>query len=293
MKHHPPNNLASYYVPHQSAWPILGALALLILAFASLNLTEKWGFAALLLGLCILLFMLGGWLWSVTKESNAGLYNQQMDRTFRWGMLWFLVSELFLFGLLLGSIVHVRFSITPWLAGESGAASMLTHYLLWPDFSQHWPLTVPPADSPPTTATYLDIAMKGLPFFNVILLMLSTLVVVTSKFFLKKGQYQRSFMILNVAIFCGILFLGLQIYYGLRLIAVHIILKTGIYGSLLIALLGLHIINILAALLCLIGASVRLHHQKLTNSNTFLLDAGIWWWIFLTGIWLIGVFLIF
>ena len=123
-----------YYVPKQSAWPIIGALALLILAFGSLNLNAKWGPIAALIGLGGLIFMLGGWLVSVTKESNAGLYNLQMDKTFRWGMFWFLFSELFLFGLLIGSIIFVRFSITPWIAGQSGDASQLTHYLLWPDF---------------------------------------------------------------------------------------------------------------------------------------------------------------
>ena len=81
-----------YYVPKQSAWPIIGALALLILAFGSLNLNAKWGPIAALIGLGGLIFMLGGWLVSVTKESNAGLYNLQMDKTFRWGMFWFLFS---------------------------------------------------------------------------------------------------------------------------------------------------------------------------------------------------------
>ena len=90
------NKDSSYYVPEQSAWPIIGALALLFLAFGSLNLDKQWGLIAFIIGIAGLVFMLSGWLWHVTEESNAGLYNQQMNKTFRWGMLWFLISELFL-----------------------------------------------------------------------------------------------------------------------------------------------------------------------------------------------------
>jgi cytochrome c oxidase subunit 3 len=287
------NKPSHYYVPPQSGWPILGALALLILAFASLNLTEKWSFIALFIGFFTLLFMIGGWLWSVITESNAGLYNQQMDRTFRWGMFWFLISELFLFGLLLGSIFHVRFTITPWLAGQSGDASLLTHYLLWPDFSAHWPLVTPPANSPPITGIHTDSSMKRIPFANLILLILSASIAALSNFFLKKEQYKQSFVMLNAAILIGILFLGLQTYYFFYLLTVNIIVKTGIYGSLLITLLGLHILNVLAALLFFIGISIRLRQHRLTGKNTFSLDAGIWWWSFLSGIWLLGFFLIF
>ncbi len=287
------NKPSHYYLPHQSVWPILGALALLILAFASLNLTEKWGPIALILGIGMLLLMISGWLWSVIKESDAGLYNQQMDNTFRWGMFWFLISELFLFGLLLGSIFHVRFSITPWLAGQSGDASILTHYLLWPDFSQHWPLVTPPADSPATTVTHTLISMRGIPFLNLILLILSALIAVLAQFSLKKEQYQRSFIMINAAILLGVIFLALQTYYFLYLTKTDIIVNTGIYGSLLIALLGLHIINVLAALLFLIGISIRFHQHKITSKKSFSLDAGIWWWSFLAGIWLLGFLLLF
>jgi cytochrome c oxidase subunit III len=281
-----------YYVPQQSGWPILGALALLMLAFGSLNLNEKWGLIAFLLGLGGLLFIIGGWLCSVSKESNAGLYNQQMDKTFRWGMFWFLISELFLFGLLLGSIFHVRFSITAWLAGHSGDASLLTHYLLWPDFSRHWPLTTPPANAPARVA-YTFISMQGILFINTLLLTLSAILLIIASAVFKKENYRRNVMALNFSILFGFTFLILQSYYFFYLIKMDIIHKTGIYGSLLIAFLGLHIINILAAILLLLSIALRIHHHKITTNNTFLLDAGVWWWCFLTGVWLLGFLLLF
>ncbi len=289
MQHKP----SHYYVPQQSGRPILGAIALFILALGSLNLTEKWGMVAFLIGLAGLLFMLGGWFRSVIKESNAGYYNQQMDKTFRWGMFWFLISELFLFGLLLGSIFHVRFSITPWIAGQSGDASLLTHYLLWPDFAQHWPLITPPRNSPITKNASSLISLRGIPFLNLILFLISLLFSLYALISLKKEKYKKSFITLNTAILLGILFLALQTYYFIYLIKANIIVKTGVYGSFLIAFLGLHILNVTSALLFFISISLRIYHHKVSVKNTFSLDAGIWWWCFLTGIWLLGCLLIF
>ena len=287
------NKSSHYYVPHQSGWPILGAVALFVLALGSLNLGEKWGIVALVIGLAGLLFMLGGWLRSVVKESDAGYYNQQMDKTFRWGMFWFLISELFLFGLLLGSIFHVRFSITPWIAGHSGDASLLTHYLLWPDFSKHWPLVTPPGSSPATLSTHTLVSMRGIPFLNLTLILISAIISLLSLISLKKADYKKSCRTLNASIVLGILFLALQIYYFIYLTNANIIVKTGIYGSFLIAFLGLHILNITAALVFFISISLRIYHHKVTAKNTFSLDAGVWWWCFLAGIWLLGFVLIF
>ncbi len=287
------NKTPQYYVPHQSGWPILGAIALLFLALGSLNLTERWGFIAFILGLSGLLFMLCGWIWSVINESDAGLYNRQMDKTFRWGMFWFLIAELFLFGLLLGSIFHVRFSITPWLAGQSGDASVLTHYLLWPDFVKHWPLITLPENAPTTSTMHTLISMRGIPFFNLILLLISALISIQALLNLKKRDYQNTFVTLNLSILLGLLFLALQTYYFVYLIRANIIIKTGVYGSFLIAFIGLQLINVVAALLFFMIISARIYNRKITIKNSFSLDAGVWWWSFLAGIWLLGFFLIF
>lgn len=281
-----------YYVPKQSAWPIIGALALLILAFGSLNLNEKWGPIATLIGLGGLIFMISGWLWSVTKESNAGLYNRQMDKTFRWGMAWFLFSELFLFGLLIGAIIYTRFSITPWIAGQSGDASQLTHYLLWPDFVKHWPLFIPPSAAPASSSFSLE-SIRRIPLINLIILLCSAVLLSDSLYHLKNKRYKLCHITLNVAILSGCVFLGIQSYYFFHVMKANIITKSGIYGSFLIAFLGLHLLNVIAALLFLFILCFRIYHNKSLKKNQFPFDAAVWWWDFLTVIWAFGFFWIF
>ena len=283
---------SSYYVPEQSAWPIIGALALLFLAFGSLNIEKLWGLIAFIVGVAGLMFMLTGWLWNVTQESNAGLYNQQMDKTFRWGMCWFLISELFLFGLLIGSIIHVRFSITPWLAGQSGDASQLTHYLLWPDFAKHWPLIKPPGSAVAASTPSLA-SMRQIPLINLIILLSSALLLTDSLYHLKKMRYKLCRVTLNIAIFLACIFLISQTYYFFHLIHDNIIAKSGVYGSFLIAFLGLHLINIVAALLFLCILWIRIYKNKLLEKNSFSFDAAVWWWDFLAAILALGFFWIF
>jgi cytochrome c oxidase subunit III len=287
------NKLKRYYVPDQSGWPILGAFSLLILAFGSLNLTEKLGFFVFLLGFIGLIFTLGGWLWSVTKESDAGLYNTRMDHTFRWGMFWFLISELFLFGLLLGSIFHARFSISPWLAGQSGDASFLTHYLLWPDFSKQWPLSSLPANSPNTSSFQPTHALRLIALSSVILFLLSLAFTFVSRFSLQKSQYIRSFFSLILSTFLGILIFILQIYYIFYLLNTDIIIKTGIYGSLLVGFVGLYLINIACILLFFSIICTRIYTKKINIKNVFSLDAALEWWTLLAFVWLIGFLLFF
>lgn len=283
------NKNSSYYVPKQSAWPIIGALSLLFLAFGSLNLDKHWGLIACILGVAGLVFMLSGWLWKVTQESNAGLYNRQMDKTFRWGMVWFLIAELFLFGLLIGSIIHVRYSIMPWLAGQSGDASQLTHYLLWPDFAKHWPIKPPSAAG----STLSLGSVSPIPFINLIILLFSALLLTASLYYLKKMRYKLCRLTFNSAIFLACIFLISQIYYFIHLINTHIITKSGVYGSFLIAFLGLHGLNSVAALLFLGILCFRIYTHQLLEKNVFSFDAAVWWWDFLAVIWLLGFFLIF
>jgi cytochrome c oxidase subunit III len=285
-------NKASYYVPEQSAWPIIGALALLFLAFGSLNLEQKWGVIAFMIGLVGLVFMLGGWFWNVTQESNAGLYNQQMDKTFRWGMCWFLVSEFFLFALLIGSIIHVRFSIAPWLAGQSGDASQLTHYLIWPDFAKHWPLLKPPSA---TTAanTFSLSSLHQIPLINLIILIASALFLTTARYQKKSMGHKSCRLSLNLAIFLAFIFLISQTYYLIQLINAHIITQSGVYGSFLIAFLGLHSLNSVGALLLMGIVCFRIYRNQLLEKNSFSFDATVWWWDFLAAIWLLGFFLVF
>ena len=84
-----------------------------------------------------------GWFSDVIGESLAGSYNKQVDVSFRWGMSWFIFSEVMFFAAFFGALISTsRVLSVPWLGGEG--AGFATHMFLWPDFEAVWPLLTTP-----------------------------------------------------------------------------------------------------------------------------------------------------
>ena len=106
-----------YYLPQPSGWPIVGSVALLLFAIGMVlwanSLPGGW---LVLAGLGVLFYMMFGWFGRVIGESESGKYNAQVDRSFRWGMSWFIFSEVMFFAAFFGALFYMRVLSVPWLA---------------------------------------------------------------------------------------------------------------------------------------------------------------------------------
>src|SRR5690606_28125694 len=109
-----------YYVPHSSPWPIVGSIALFTTVMGASLLLNDAGSGPLVftLGLVLLAIMFAGWFGDVIKESEARVYNQAVDRSFRMGMMWFIFSEVMFFSAFFGALFYARQYSVPWLGGE-------------------------------------------------------------------------------------------------------------------------------------------------------------------------------
>ena len=160
-----------YYVPHGTHWPIIGSIGLTLTVVGIANyLHDTWSFTPVLVGLAIVFFMMYGWFGQVISESLSGLYNAQVDRSFRWSMGWFIFSEVMFFGAFFGALFYTRMYSIPWLDGASNNAA--TAQYLWPDFEAAWPLlNVPLAEKFQVANDF--IGPWGLPLINTIILLTS------------------------------------------------------------------------------------------------------------------------
>ena len=87
--------------------------------------TRRGASSLLIAGLLILFFMLAGWFTTVAHESEAGKYNKQVDTSFRWGMSWFIFSEVMFFAAFFGALFYMRVLSVPDLGGlETPAAAV-------------------------------------------------------------------------------------------------------------------------------------------------------------------------
>jgi cytochrome c oxidase subunit 3 len=67
----------------------------------------------------LLLITIFGWFGTVIREGEKGMYSDQVDRSFRWGMIWFIFSEVMFFAAFFGALFYARSYSVPWLGGES------------------------------------------------------------------------------------------------------------------------------------------------------------------------------
>ena len=70
--------------------------------------------------------MFFGWFGTVIGENQHGIYNLQVDRSFRMGMMWFIFSEVMFFAAFFGALFYARVLSVPWLGGEG--VKVFTNY---------------------------------------------------------------------------------------------------------------------------------------------------------------------
>jgi hypothetical protein len=134
-----------YYVPHGTYWPIIGSIGIstLFVGFANQMHDVSWGWPVMVLGFAIIAFMMFGWLGTVVNESVGGIYNAQVDKSFRWGMSWFIFSEVMFFAAFFGALLYARVLSVPWLGG---ADNNIFTPELWEGFKATWPLISTPSE---------------------------------------------------------------------------------------------------------------------------------------------------
>jgi cytochrome c oxidase subunit 3 len=123
-----------YYLPQPSIWPIVGSIALLLMAVGGVMMMNEvdHGGWVLLAGLSVIFYMMFGWFGEVIRDSEAGRYNKQVAASFRWSMSWFIFSEVMFFAAFFGALYWARVHSVPMLGN-------IDHQLLRPDFKAIWP----------------------------------------------------------------------------------------------------------------------------------------------------------
>ena len=284
-----------YYVPAQSKWPIIATIGLLVTVyglgtwFNDLKAVrpESHGPLIFFVGALIVAYMMFGWFAAVIKESRAGLYSAQLDRSFRWGMTWFIFSEVMFFLAFFGALFYVRHFAGPWLGGEGSKG---VAHMLWPDFQFTWPLlhTPDPALYPPPKGT---ISPWGLPLLNTVLLASSSITLTIAHFALNKGHRGALKFWLGVTVLLGVGFLGFQAEeYVHAYKELGLTLGSGIYGATFFMLTGFHGAHVTIGALILLIMLIRIMRGHFTAEHQFGFQAATWYWHFVDVVWL-GLFL--
>ncbi len=279
----------SYYVPANSRWPIVGAVALFLVAVGA-GLTVQHissggagsviGKVILFCGFAVLLYMLAGWFSNVIGESLAGLYSKQIARSFRQGMSWFIFSEVMFFGAFFGALFYARMVAVPWLGGASNNA--MTNELLWPGFEAIWPLLTTPAGE-----SVQAMPWQGIPLKNTIILLMSSITLHMAHLSLEKNQRMALIVWLEITIVLAGFFLYFQgVEYAHAYQEMGLTLQSGVYGNTFFMLTGFHGLHVCLGTLFLVVLLGRIAKDHFTPKDHFAFQAGSWYWHFVDVVWL-------
>jgi cytochrome c oxidase subunit 3 len=273
----------AYYVPHGTRWPIVGSIGLFtMLGSAAMWLNgmqpAKWSFLA---GALILIYMLVGWFGEVIRESEDGVYNSQVDTSFRMGMLWFIFSEVMFFACFFGALFYARVFSVPWLGGEG--TGTFTNEMLWQGYQSVWPTAGPEQ----LGGEFQTIPAFGIPFLNTLILLTSGVTVTLAHHALKKDLRRALVIWLAATVTLGLVFVYFQVHeYKEAYQELGLTLGSGIYGSTFFMLTGFHGLHVTLGAIMLFIIMVRCARGHFRPHQHFGFEAVAWYWHFVDVVWL-------
>ena len=224
-----------YFVPESGWYPVFLAFGLMLTVTGLagwLNDVSAGGSGdstQSLVGFAIVALVLYSWFAKVIEENTAGLNNESVQRSYIWGMGWFIFSEVMFFAAFFGALFYVRTFVVPWLGGEGDKG--ITNYL-WPAFEATWPVVQNPdaalfvnpgqsMEAPGVT----DVSAWGayLPFYNTVILLSSSVTVHFAHDAIKEENRRKLIGWLGFTVLLGAVFLVLQVlllitkYFGAKI----------------------------------------------------------------------------
>jgi cytochrome c oxidase subunit 3 len=281
-------NKKPYYLPAPSSWPLKGSIALICIVVGAANWMHAVAVGPyfVLAGFLMLFYTIYGWFGMVIKENRAGLLNNhQVDRSFRWGMCWFIFSEVMFFGAFFGALFYVRLFVIPVLGGLG--SHIASHVVLWPGFKATWPLLQNPGQT-----QYIGpqsvMDTWGIPAINTFLLLTSGVTITIAHWSLLKNR--RFLMLISqlATILLGMGFLVMQAHeYSEAYLTKGLTLGSGIYGTTFFMLTGFHGLHVTIGTIGLCVIFYRMLIRDFTSHNHFAFEAVSWYWHFVDVVWLL------
>lgn len=243
-----------YHLVEESPWPLIGAAG----AFYITSGLAKWfhvhSITLLLTGLSLTLIVMFQWWRDISKEGAAqGLHGNIVELGLRWGIILFIVSEIFFFLSFFWAFFHRRLSPTV----ELGS--------VWP----------------PQGITTFD--PFGVPLLNTIVLLASGVSVTWAHHALMSGRHSSTLQGLTLTVLLGIYFTCLQ---AMEYYEASFRFADRIYGATFFIATGFHGLHVLVGTTFLIVCLWRLTTGHFSLAHHFGFEAAAWYWHFVDVVWL-------
>nr|APX40153.1 cytochrome c oxidase subunit 3 [Labidostomis lusitanica] len=247
-KNHP------FHLVDVSPWPILGAFGAMTMMIGLIQWFHLLDNTLLLLGLAINMLVSLQWWRDVAREGTfQGHHTLKVALGLRWGMILFIVSEIFFFISFFWSFFHSSLSPTIELG------------LLWP---------------PKGIQTFNPLEI---PLLNTMILLTSGLTVTWAHHSLMENNYSKALQGLVLTVTLGIYFTALQ---GFEYIEAPFTIADSVYGSTFFMATGFHGLHVIIGTTFLGVCLIRLYLNHFSSIHHFGFEAAAWYWHFVDVVWL-------
>ena len=271
---------AHYFVPEPSLYPVILSAGMLLLALGFIQALNAFplGRWVMLGGFAVILYVLFGWFGRVISESQSGAYRVWEDLSFRYGMIWFIATEVMFFAAFFGALFYMRIISVPILGGMESSHGTT----LWPGFTGDWPT------SGPKGPAFTPMGAWGIPAINTALLLSSGATVTWAHWALLRNKRTQLVLGLGATVALGILFLGFQAYeYHHAYTELGLTMGAGAYGATFFMLTGFHGFHVTLGTIMLFVILLRSLSGHFSAERHFAFEGVAWYWHFVDVVWLI------
>nr|YP_009648527.1 cytochrome c oxidase subunit III [Micromus angulatus]AMW67870.1 cytochrome c oxidase subunit III [Micromus sp. YW-2016]ARO47898.1 cytochrome c oxidase subunit III [Micromus angulatus]QCE31815.1 cytochrome c oxidase subunit III [Micromus angulatus] len=243
-----------YHLVDYSPWPLTGAIGALITTTGMIKWFHQFDSSLLLLGNIITLLTMYQWWRDITREGTyQGLHTLAVTTGLRWGMILFIISEVFFFISFFWAFFHS--SLTPSI-----------------EIGQSWP--------PIGINTFNPLEI---PLLNTIILLSSGVTITWAHNALMKNNFTQTTQGLFFTIILGVYFSILQ---GFEYIESPFTIADSVYGSTFFMATGFHGIHVLIGTTFILICLIRHINFHFSTNHHFGFEAAAWYWHFVDIVWL-------
>nr|YP_010878900.1 cytochrome c oxidase subunit III [Sambus kanssuensis]WHE42539.1 cytochrome c oxidase subunit III [Sambus kanssuensis] len=247
-KNHP------FHLVEVSPWPLFGALSALITLTGMVKWFHFQENTLMLIGIFSTLMIMYQWWRDVTREGTfQGLHTSKVTLGLQWGMILFIISEVFFFISFFWGFFHSSLSPTV-------------------DIGMIWP---PKGISP--------FNPSQIPLLNTLILLSSGITVTWAHHSLMENNYTQAIKSLMMTVLLGIYFTLLQAYEYLES---PFTIADSVYGSSFFMATGFHGLHVIIGTTFLLSCLVRQMSNHFSQIHHFGFEAAAWYWHFVDVVWL-------
>nr|AFQ62363.1 cytochrome c oxidase subunit III [Papilio dardanus] len=248
------NNNHPFHLVNYSPWPLTGAIGVMTLVTGMVKWFHEFNMNLMIIGYMIVLLTMYQWWRDICSEGTyQGSHTILVSKGLRWGMILFIISEVFLFISFFWAFFHS--SLSPNI-----------------DIGATWP-----------PSSIIPFNPFQIPLLNTIILITSGVSVTWAHHSLMENNFSQTTQGLFITIMLGIYFTILQAY---EYIEAPFSIADSIYGSTFFLATGFHGLHVMVGTIFLFICFLRHLNFHFSTKHHFGFEAAAWYWHFVDVVWL-------